>query len=191
MPDRGPALSTKHPPAVLPLVHPLDEFYFQAGRELPVIEALSEKDVPEPYKRLLVHDADMTSTLESFHGGTIHIRALGRHHRGDQYFREVILLLDNGRVLEYGANKMNLALFPASARRILLEEHEPLGHVLNKFSIQYTSRPKAFLKIYPDAFICSALSLAQPAWLYGRRNTLYDSQQRPLAEIVEILPPEA
>jgi len=25
--------------------------------------------------------------------------------------------------------------------------------------------------------------------LYGRRNTLFDPQQRPLAEIVEILPP--
>jgi hypothetical protein len=25
--------------------------------------------------------------------------------------------------------------------------------------------------------------------LYGRRNTLYDAQQRALAEIVEILPP--
>jgi len=25
--------------------------------------------------------------------------------------------------------------------------------------------------------------------LYGRRNTLFDPQERPLAEIVEILPP--
>ena len=57
--------------------------------------------------------------------------------------------------------------------------------------IAYLSRPKAFLKVYSDDWIGRALQLDGPRTLYGRRNTLTDPQQRPLAEIVEILPPEA
>ena len=54
---------------------------------------------------------------------------------------------------------------------------------------RHTSRPKAFLRIQADEFIRRALRLDGPAVLYGRRNTLFDPVQRPLAEIVEILPP--
>ena len=50
--------------------------------------------------------------------------------------------------------------------------------------------PKAFLQVISDDRIGHALQLAVPQVLYGRRNTLTDLQQRPLAEIVEILPPE-
>ena len=37
--------------------------------------------------------------------------------------------------------------------------------------------------------INEALRLSGANVLYGRRNTLYDPEGRPLAEIVEILPP--
>ena len=42
--------------------HPLDEFYANAGRALPKIEAVDGIAVPEPYRQLLVHDGDMTPT---------------------------------------------------------------------------------------------------------------------------------
>ena len=58
------------------------------------------------------------------------------------------------------------------------------------YAITHTSRPKAFLRVLSDDFINAALKLSQSQWLYGRRNTLWDPQQRPLAEIVEILPME-
>lgn len=34
----------------------------------------------------LVHDNDMTPTLEAFHRGDIHIEVWGRERRGDFYF---------------------------------------------------------------------------------------------------------
>jgi hypothetical protein len=40
-----------------------------------------------------------------------------------------------------------------------------------------------------DKFIARALNLTDRAVLFGRRNTLLDEWDRPLAEIVEILPP--
>jgi hypothetical protein len=91
--------------------------------------------------------------------------------------------------VEFGAIKINLALFPAAARRLILEEKEPLGTILSEFKIVHTSRPKAFLRIEADSFIKGALQLRGKQELFGRRNTLYDPHHFPLAEIVEILPP--
>ena len=178
------------PPRVLPFAYPLDEFYAQAGLPLPVIESIPGDAVPEPYHELLVHERDMTPTLEQFHGDHIHIRALRREERGDFYFREVVLALDRDeRPVEFGAIKMSLPLFPPSARRLILEEREPLGSILKTCGVAHTSRPKAFLRVKSDAFINSTLNLSGRQILYGRRNTLTDSKGRPLAEIVEILPP--
>ena len=59
--------------------YPLTEFYARAGRPLPVPEPLAPADVPEPYRRLLVHGNDMTPTLERFHGERIVLQLIHRH----------------------------------------------------------------------------------------------------------------
>jgi len=174
----------------MPFAFPLDEFYALAKRELPLIEQIDGEEVPEPYRELLVHTNDMTPTLEKFRGERIYLNVISRQTRGDFYFREVILLTQRTRrPVEFGAIKINLALFPSSARRLILEEQEPLGTILNDFKIPHSSRPKAFVRIQADAFIKGALQLSGEQVLYGRRNTLFDAQQRVFAEIVEILPP--
>ncbi len=176
----------------LPFAYPLDEFYALAKRELPPIEQVPGESMPEPYRTLLVHQDDMTPTLEKFHSDRIHLKVISRQTRGDFYFREVVLVTERTRApVEFGAIKINLALFPAAARRHILEEKEPLGTILGQDHIGHSSRPKAYLRLQPDAFIREALQLGEGKLaLYGRRNTLFDPQQRALAEIVEILPPE-
>ncbi len=176
--------------AASPAVFPLDDFYAQAGRPLPKIEVIDGAHVPEPYKTLLVHTNDMTPTLQTHYGKTIHLIVLRQQQRDDFYFREVVLVLDetDARV-EFGAIKINLALFPSVARRQILEERLPLGQILQDHDITHSSKPKAFLRIESDDFIREALALRGVHQLYGRRNPLTDSVQRPLAEIVEILPP--
>ena len=185
-PNQSPVPSA----AVLPFAYPLDEFYALAKRPLPDIEQIAGEKVPEPYRKLLVHQHDMTPTLEKFHDEKIYLNVISRQTRGDFYFREVILLTQRTRTpVEFGAIKINLGLFPAGARRLILEEQEPLGTILGEFKISHTSRPKAFLRIEADSFIKGALQLRGKHELYGRRNTLYDPHHFPLAEIVEILPP--
>lgn len=177
-------------PSVLPWAYPLDDFYSQAGRPLPRIDQIREQEMPEPYHSLLVHQNDMTPTLEAFHKDSAHIRALSRDQRDGFYFRQVVLELNgNGAPIEFGAIKIMLDLFPPVARQLILAEREPLGHILAVCNVVHSSRPKAYLRIQSDDFINQALSLTGVHTLYGRRNTLFDPQGRPLAEIVEILPP--
>lgn len=178
-------------PTALPIAYPLDDFYAQQGLVLPPIDAVEGKDVPQHYKTLLVHADDMTPTLEKFHGAQVHLTVMRRQQRGDFYFREVVLSLDgSNRPVEFGAIKMNLTLFSAAARKLILEEREPLGHILRDCAVAHASRPKAYLRVESDEFINRALQITGRHTLYGRRNTHFDTQNRPLAEIVEILPPE-
>jgi chorismate-pyruvate lyase len=178
------------PPPVYSDIYPLDESYAARGDAVPVIDCVEMSEVPEPYHSLLVHKTDMTSTLEKFHGETLHVEILTRDVRENDYCREVALVLDRTKKrVEFGAIKIMLDLFPAGARQEILRAQQPLGRILNLFNIPFASRPRAFLRLTSDKFIDTALQLQWPQLLYGRSNSLVDAQGRPLAEIVEILPP--
>jgi chorismate-pyruvate lyase len=184
-----PEPSASHSPGLSQLVSPLAQFYEASGEILPPFTLIEGQTVPEPYRRLLVHQDDMTPTLEAFHGGPVVLEVLSRRQSGDYYSREVILRMeDSGRPVEFGANRINLTLFSNEARAEILKEHKPLGHILADYRIEHTSRPSAFLRLASDRLINKVLGLHGAQVLYGRRNTLFDPQQRPLAEVVEILP---
>jgi chorismate-pyruvate lyase len=172
------------------LIHPLDDFYARAGLPVPPVAEVEPLAMPEPFRSLLVHQQDMTSTLEKFHNSRIHLRLHGKRQLEDDYFREVILELDgSNKPVEFGAIHIHLNLFPAEARHWILQEYLPLGRILNENGIRYTSRPVAFLRFASDRLINEMLGLNGAQMLYGRRNRLLDHQERPLAEIIEILPP--
>ncbi|MBX3734604.1 MAG: hypothetical protein KF791_18665 [Verrucomicrobiae bacterium] len=171
-------------------IQPLDEFYRRQHRALPAFEVVEPDAIPKPYRTLLVHDRDMTRTLEQFHGDSIHLQVLSKHQEDGMYGRESVLQLDaSGRPVEFGAIRIHLGRFPDEARTQILEEHRPLGGILNKAHIPYTSRPTAYLRFAADQFIATALGIRRPAFLFGRQNTLRNAQGEVLAEIIEILPP--
>jgi chorismate-pyruvate lyase len=184
------AASSTTPAATESVAYPLDEFYSRSGLSLPPLDQLDGEALPEPYKSLLVHERDMTSTLENFHKAGIHLRLVSRQQRGEEYFREVVLVLDGSeKPVEIGAIKIHLGRFPESARQEILRERFPLGHLLKDFAIAYRSQPRAFLRIASDKTINGLFGLTGAHLLYGRRNTLLNPAGEPLAEIVEILPP--
>ena len=183
-------MNTQSP--TISIAYPLDEFYARSGLNLPPLDQVDGEAVPEPYKTLLVHERDMTSTLESFHKTGIHLRLVSREQRGDEYFREVVLVLDESKKpVEFGAIRISLARFPEAAREAILRECFPLGHILKDFSIEYQSCPKGFIRVASDKTINQLFKLSGAHLLYGRRNALLNPAGESLAEIVEILPPTA
>jgi len=185
-------MKTVMPTAAAPfsITHPLEKFYPRSGFSPPPLEQIDGEEMPEPYKSLLVHQRDMTPTLEAFHGRSVHLRVLGRERRGQDYFREVVLQLEDTELpVEFGAIKIHLKLFAAAVREQILREQWPLGHILKDYAVPQTSRPGAYLRIASDQLISRVLGLTGAQVLFGRRNTLLDARERPLAEIIEILPP--
>lgn len=173
-------------------LYPLSEFYSRAKLPLPRIETISGDAIPEPYKSLLVHNNDMTPTLEGFHKSRIHLEILSSDRRGGFYFREVALRLDHDeRPVEFGANKIYLGMFPEDAQELILLEQVPLGSILRECGVRHQTEAKSFLRVEPDELIVKTLELEAPTTLYGRKAVISDLNGKPLAEIVEILPPTA
>ncbi len=169
---------------------PLSEFYARTSLALPRLEIIPGDVVPEPYRALLVHERDMTSTLERFHASEIYIKALSSERRDGEYFREVVLhRASDDAPVEFGANCVNLDLFTPEARWMILQEKVPLGRILKDHAISHTIRVPGFFRVQPDELICRALKLAAPGPLYGRQAVLCNSAQQRLSQVVEILPP--
>lgn len=171
-------------------LYPLSEFYSHAKLPLPRIEAVPGAAVPEPFQSLLVHNRDMTPTLEAFHKSDIHLEILTRERRGDFYFRQVVLRLNrNESAVEFGANKVYVGRFPVEARELILAEQIPLGRILKDCGVKHRTEAKAFLRVEADDLIGNAFDLPKQTVLHGRKAVICDLQNRPLSEIVEILPP--
>lgn len=169
---------------------PLSEFYARAGLTLPRMEIIPGEAMPEPYRALLVHEREMTLTLERFHASQIYITAFSSEQRDGKYFREVVLHRETDKVaVEFGANCVSLSLFPPDAQRLLLAEKVPLGRILKDHAIAHTIRVPLFFRVEADALICRALNLPQSVLLYGRQAVICDAQKLPLSQVIEILPP--
>ncbi|HXA05898.1 MAG TPA: hypothetical protein VNY30_13705, partial [Bryobacteraceae bacterium] len=91
----------------------MDEFYEQLGLPLPLVTRVNGWDMPEPYRSLLVHNRDMTPTLERAHNQSIQLRVLRRALTGDLLTRQVVLVAEGGQVpVAFGAIKIHLEHFP-------------------------------------------------------------------------------
>lgn len=173
--------------AVLPELGP-DWMLEASEREQPVDGAA----MPEPYRSLLVHERDMTSTLEAFHGEALGLRVLAKQLTRDSLRRRVVLEgVDSGRGVEFGAIRIHLGGFEGEALEAVRSGEQPLGTILGRFGADYRSRPAGFFSIRADAAIAGALRRPLVGrTLYGRRNRLTWADGSPLADVVEILPPE-
>jgi chorismate-pyruvate lyase len=174
----------------LNLIYPLSEFYEQAGLSLPSAARADVGDVPEPYRSLLVHEHDMTPTLEDAYRQTIQLRVLQYQFRDNMVLRQVALVVQGSeKPVAFGAIKIHLEHFPAQARHLVLARKQPLGTILRTQRMQHTSHPDAFMRVASDSVINGALHLSGSHQLFGRRNVILDSVRRTLAQVVEILPP--
>jgi len=172
------------------LFYPLNEFYEEAGLPLPLVTRVEPDEIPEPCRGILVHDLDMTPTLEGTYSGTIDLRVLEYSLRENVFSRQIVLTLrEGGIVVLFGAIKIYLDRFPDKARSLILEMKQPLGTILATEGITHSSHPAGYFRVSADGLINSALQLTNSALLYGRQNVLSDSSQRTLAQVLEILPP--
>ena len=171
------------------LLYPLS--MFRLARRIPALsyETVKGSEMPQPYRDLLVHDGDMTSRLEQFHGGAIYVNRLHSSNDGGAYFREVVLRRETTEAaVEYGAIEINLAALPKEMKEEVLAARRPLGGILNHHRISYSSEPRAFLQIVPDDAIRETFGSVEET-LYGRCNQITGFNGETYARIVEILPP--
>ncbi|MDD5261312.1 MAG: hypothetical protein PHD76_05620 [Methylacidiphilales bacterium] len=157
---------------------------------MPAIFEIASSEIPQPQRDLLVHQRDMTTTLQTFYGARTHLRLLRAESGNEIYQREVVLALDGSkRPVEFGASSIHLGLLPPDVRREILLAERPLGGLLLEHGVKFVSCPKTFIRVEADTLISRVLELEGPRSLYGRCNALLTPSGDVLADIVEILPP--
>jgi len=130
------------------LIYPLSEFYEQLGLSLPSVARVEGQDIPAPYRSLLVHEHDMTPTLEDAYRGSIQLRVLQYQLRDHVVARQVALIAEGSeKPVAFGAIKIHLEHFPPRARRLVLERQQPLGTILRAQGVEHTSHPNAFVRV--------------------------------------------
>ena len=168
----------------------LSLYYAALGLSVPSVVALEPFQIPQPQRRLLVHDRDMTPTLEGFHQQSLRVQVLQKMVDAKCLLRTVVLVgMRDGKPVEFGAIRINLGGFDRQARSLILECRVPLGGILRDKAIHHTSRPNAYFSLTADEAISQALGLQRPEKLFGRQNDLRSSAGERLADVVEILPP--
>ena len=146
-------------------------------------------EVAQPYRDLLCHEHDMTSTLSDFHKGEVELQIFEERFDSDCYFREVLLRVGN-KPVEYGMIRIFLASFPEELESTITEGTKPLGMILNESGLAYFSRPGGFLKISGKTFQPDFFPSSGGEFLFGRYNELVGAEEKVLARIIEILPKE-
>lgn len=171
--------------------YPLNEFYRKLGASLPLSVKVEREQIPEPYRSLLVHQNDMTPTLESAYGATIELKVMDYVITGDVLSRQILLFAEGReKPVVFGSIKIYLNRFPEPAVALVIEQKLPLGAILRGQGIAHISRPLGFFLVNSDEVINRALGLTGEHELYGRRNVLLDSNLVTLAQVLEILPPD-
>jgi chorismate-pyruvate lyase len=169
---------------------PLSDFYDALELRLPSIRRVDPCELPQQERNLLVHDRDMTPTLEAAHGGKLRLRVLRYAASKETVDRLVALVLDDlVTAVEMGAIRIFLRNLPPAAREAVLERRKPFGTILEESEVAHYSRPLGYFQVLSDSLIMEALGMRLPRVLHGRRNTIWSSSGLELATVVEILPP--
>ena len=151
---------------------------------------VAAEDVPEPAKRLLVHRRDMTSTLAEFHGSALRVDIFQQLRIDGLYLREVFLrTFDGDRMVEYGVIAIALEQFQPEAQQAITAGEAPLGELLHRFKIPFTSAPICFFSVPAEGLGGTPVGVPDGAICHGRFNRLTKATGQPLAWIMEILPP--
>src|SRR5579863_9180158 len=89
-------------------------------------EHVPSATLPEPYRRMLVHNHHMTVTMESYHGCPVQVRIMDRRQDGDFYNRKIVLLKSNSEtVVQFGLVRFDLSYVTQGVRDEILAGEKP------------------------------------------------------------------
>lgn len=167
----------------------LEQILGEAGIPADSFQWIEGAEIPPPYRDLLVHKRDMTSTLAEFHKTEIDLDVLNVSNQRGGYAREVVLIAtSSGKPVEYGAIVIQLDHFSNSVREAIVLGKEPLGNILSRMGCAYQSRPRGFFSIHAPKVCQERFGCSEKTVLYGRCNQLVSTDEKELASIIEILP---
>ncbi|MBI3862010.1 MAG: hypothetical protein HY290_08945 [Planctomycetia bacterium] len=144
---------------------------------------------PEPYKRLLVHEHHMTVTMEDFHRTQVLVKVLERRLDGDVYSRKILLeRADDGRIVQFGVVRFDLAVVLPDVRAEILSERTPLGRILINYNVLRHIDLGAVLQLAVGPGLADLFHCPVGTVTYGRLATIF-CNRRPAVDLLEVAAP--
>ncbi|MAT14196.1 MAG: hypothetical protein CMJ46_02890 [Planctomyces sp.] len=170
--------------ALLRLFPQADELVESAEHVAPAL-------VPEPFKRLLVHDHHMTVTMEEFYNCRVNVRVLEERESQGLYCRMILLESnETEQVVQFGIVRFNFEYVTEAVRDEILSREIPLGRVLINHNVLRHIDLGAMLKIKLGPKMAEYFSAPVGAETYGRLATIFCNGQ-PAVDLLEVASPFA
>jgi hypothetical protein len=163
------------------------------GNGLPAgdFQPVDAADVPEPYRRLLVHREHMTVTLEERYGTKVHLVVLERRHDRSTYARKLILRAGvGGPVILAGIMRIRLDVCGPEARDRIISESTPLGRVLIEQGFLRSIENLAFFRVRMGEALRGLFEATGRATFTYCRTAGISLGGEPAVELLEIVSPE-
>lgn len=162
---------------------------FFGESRLPLCREVEPADIPQPYRRLLVHDGHMTVTLEKHYRSTVRVEPYLVHRQGDLYGRLLDLRVEASDVVAMtGILLINLSICGPEVRDLILSETVPLGRILIEHEILRRVTTDTFLRVEADDPLAMRFGLPEATPAYGRFATIF-YEGRPAVDLLEIVRP--
>ena len=173
----------------LPELDELVALFYDDAAQLGQFERVSALVVPEPFRRLLAHNAHMTVTVEDYHASKVDVRVLIARKDGDHYARKILLTRQtDDAIVMFGVPRLRLSLLRDDVRRKIEQQQTPLGRVLIEHNVLREVQLVALWKIVPGPDLCRLFQLSAPETIYGRTALIYCDGE-PAVELLEIIAP--
>jgi len=145
------------------------------------------QSLPEPQKKLLVHQGHMTIALNEHHRSPVQLQVLDRRRWDEVYARRLVLTIPGKQSpVLFGIMRIDLTATPPEAREEILSESKPLGAILIDHGVLRRIESRHYLELRPGPLLAGKCGIAAGAPLYGRLATIYCGG-RAAVELLEVV----
>ncbi len=180
----------EHSQRAAPDLHVLLDLFYESQNELGEFVESDPPSLPAVFRKLLVHDAHMTVTLEQHHGCPVDVAVLKTHTTESHYSRKILLTRQSdGKVVQYGIVRLNLDYLGPDVREEIESQETPLGRILIEHDVLRTVKLLSIWKIDPGSELRQLFKLENPVPCFGRTALIYCNGVIAV-ELLEIVAPE-
>ena len=147
-------------------------------------------EVPQAYRRLLVHEEHMTVAMEAHHESIVDVEVLQTRVTGDQYARKILLRRQSDqKVVQFGILRLNLSLLTDEVRSEIEQQIRPLGRILVRHNVMRSVHLDRLWRVILGKDLQQHFQTNVEHEAYGRTAAI-DLGGRRAVEVLEIVAPE-
>jgi len=168
----------------------LVSLFYHHLRQLGEFSERTASKCPEPYRRMLAHEAHMTVTVEQRHGCEVDVEVLATERTATHYIRKILLRRkSDARVVQYGIVRLALEALEPIVRDEIMAQRLPLGRVLIEHDVMRQVQLNALWEVHCAPELATLFGVAPGHVTYGRTALIYCDGE-PAVELLEIVAPE-